>query len=830
MNKTFARVLISFFVLITSCQSNNGNKDTFTVHFDTCTEAETNYIEDQNIKPGEFASEPAVTFPFASGNDTKISGWYKERNYVTKWDFDNNPVISDLTLYAKWANVITLRYYLKGSTSPIWTVNDAISGEPLQRHDELCDGYEFYGYFIDPACTEPFDLNKPLEEDTEVYLYRGDTLSLNAQSIKRRFSMMPAGGSGSTTGFISSVLTDPSGAQCVDVNFGYSTSADPYMIIANPQIDISNSQKITIKFKNFGGATDIAFYWVSKYSDGSYASGVVNDSESNAIHFKMKTYECFMNEDDPWIEREFDLSSKLSYGVSSWANSVTLVHLRIQFGYISKNNTDLSNVVRIASISSSPDETYKGFNDTKQIKDLLNDDSEIDLINAGNAQTQNRGVIFPKNNNVIQNTSTKYYKKSNGLLLYSAYGEDVRRFFFDVPEDQDINAEDYSYITIRFKNLSYISSFMFYVTVTTPSGSTKNNVTNVAIPIRMKNSDEVNINLYGKTNMVGKVKSFSILFNFNGVDNAILLESITLSNSRSFKIPGFNFDDPKFAGFASNSDVSLSYSKQLASTSFISNVDNGLIQYDLPYRFDITPYKTISLKYLLSDNKVTSLTLRLKINNIWKEYEFNELLVSEEFQNIELNLVSTGTLQSIAIIINGKGTIDISKVEFSLDQATSCDLSSQEVYGAMLTDWVSTCGYAEDKRATLYKDASDGFRYYFGFLYKYGRRDYPNISLAGKSYIYVIYQNQRSYGEPYMNIYATNSDVDQDYLTNYSENQPIIKEHALNIENNMDDDTWLTVSIPIPTQYQNGNYYLSNFYFASRSGDISLYIRGIAVI
>jgi hypothetical protein len=94
----------------------------------------------------------------------------------------------------------------------------------------------------------------------------------------------------------------------------------------------------------------------------------------------------------------------------------------------------------------------------------------------------------------------------------------------------------------------------------------------------------------------------------------------------------------------------------------------------------------------------------------------------------------------------------------------------------------------------------------------------------------LIYQNQRSYGSPFINIYATNSDVDQDYLTNYSETQPIIGDSTFNVQKNMDENSWLTVAIPIPTQYTNGKYYLSNFYFASIEADISLYIRGITVI
>ena len=82
-----------------------------------------------------------------------------------------------------------------------------------------------------------------------------------------------------------------------------------------------------------------------------------------------------------------------------------------------------------------------------------------------------------------------------------------------------------------------------------------------------------------------------------------------------------------------------------------------------------------------------------------------------------------------------------------------------------------------------------------------------------------------------MNIFATNSDLDKDYLTSFSESAPFIAEYNLNIAKNMDENAWATVAIPIPDAYKNGKYYLSNFFLGSRDmGEISLYIRGIAVI
>lgn len=823
--------VLLFSLLFSSCGATNNNKDTFEVRFDTCTDVETNYIENQNVSKGSLINEPRLIVPSDPNYDQKVSGWYKEKRYVNKWNFDVDVVNSDMTLYAKWVGMVTINYYLKGADKPIWTVNDAPEGEKLERHDELCDGYEFYGYFQDADCTIPFDLDAPLtEKETSVYLYRGESLFLNAHSIKRRFNMMAAGGSGSSVGTISNVKIDSTGEECVDVNFGYSTSADPYMLITNPQIDISHSQKITIKFKNFGGATTIAFYWVSKYEDGSYASGYRFDTEANSAHFRLNSYECYMNENDPWIVREFDLSSTIRNGVSPWANSITLVRLRIQFGYISVNQGDLSNIVRINSISSTSDSTYKGFNDSEEIKDLLNDDNQTEMDLIAQSQVQNNGVIFPKNNDVVSSGISKFYKKKDGVLLYSAYGDDLRRFEFDV-SNQNIDAEDFSFLLFKLKNLSYISSLTFYVTTINPNtGRSMNTVTSIPMSIRMKTFDEITVNLYGSDNMIGKVKSFSIAFNFNGVDNAILIQSISLLESRSFQIPGFNFDDDKAAGFVGSDDVEISYDKEYKCSIFTTKVSHASLTFTPDYSFDLTAYRKIALKYTLLEEGVNSLIVKIKTSDVWNSYKFNELIVSREVEEISLPLTGFGIIQDVEIVFDGIGNISLGSIEFVFNQESAFDLSIAETYSSMLPDWASTISFAEDKRATLYKDSSDGFRYYFGYLYKIGRRDYPNIPLSDKTHIYIVYQNQKDYGEIFMNCFAVNSDKESEYLTGFIESKPIISKHNISLQKNMNENDWATIDIEIPNECQNDKYYLSNLFIGSEGNkDISIYIRGIVV-
>ena len=833
MNKILSRfsMLLSLFVVFGCASNKNKAPDGYAVvHFDTQTDMETNVIEDQTIKLGSFAKEPYVVCPKNLNADMKISGWYQEKSYEHKWNFTSNPVTRDMTLYAKWVEMISISYYLKGSSSPIWVVNNASYGEPLELHDELCDGYEFYGYFLDKECTIPFDLDKPLTENTVVYMYRGETLHLNPYSIKRRFTMIAAGGSGSTAGNISDVKLDPSGVSCVDVNFGYSTSADPYMVITNPYIDISKSQKIKIKFKNFGACTNLAFYWVSQYEDGSYAGNYRVDTEGNSAHYTLNGYECFMTEDDPWIEREFDLSEKFTNGVSTWGNSVTLTRLRIQFGYISRNQHDTSNVIRIASIDAVSDDKNVGFKDSALVKALLNNDSDEEIEEASNAQEQNRGVIFPKNKDVVTNLSSRYYVKKDGLLLYAEYGSDISRYFFDV-EDQNIDASLFSYLTIKLKNYSYISSMNVYINTINPdNGKTLSNVMSAPLTIRMNKFGVVDLNFYSKANMKGIVQSFSILFNFNGVDNAILIESMTIKENKSLQIPGFNFNDPKNAGFVSNSDVSVSLNRTLGTTTFVASKAESKITYELDYILDMTPYSFIKFTYYKHKEGINSLVIGVKTNSEWKYYplELGEIAGNEV--SVEYDLLDAGIIEAISFEFDNIGELEIESLEFVLDEAISWDVSNPYVYSKMLSDWAESLTYVDDQQAVLYSSSSGVARYYFGYLYKSGLRNYGNICLGDKTAIYLIYKNLNGYGTPFINAYAVDSNTEQDYLNEFNERSAFISSHVINIDTNMEERSWKVARIDIPSYYANSNFYLSNFLIGSvNSAELEYYIRGIVV-
>ena len=834
MNKKIFLALPLLAILL-GCQNRNNTSEPIddgkiVVHFDPCTELETNIIPDQRLNKGDLVEEPAVVTPMDDKLNMKITGWYQETGYENKWNFLNDTVEEDMTLYAKWADTITINYYLKGSSTPIWTVTNAARGEPLELHDELCDGYKFFGYFQDRDCTVPFDLTKPLEDTTTVYMYRGETMTYTPTAIKRRFGMYAATGNGSREGSISPVQEDADGTQYVDINFGYSTSADPFMRTTNPQIDVSKSQKIGLKFKNFGKAASVAIYWISKYANGSYAAGINYESEANCVHTPLASNERNMSESDEWIDKVIDLSAKTTSGVSGWGNSVTMISMRIQFEYVCEDEHDLSNVIRLAEIYGISDDTHVGFKDSEEITNMLHRDSEEEINNAKAGQTQNRGVIFPLNEDKVSSESSTNYMKKDGVLLYSTYDTDVNKFTFDV-SDQRIDASEFSYVTLKMRNLSYIQSLLINVTTISPTtGKATSNNASISLSTRMTDKDTFTTNLYGRNNMVGFVKSFSISFSVNGVDNAMLLESITLSENQPFQIPGLNLDDSSSAGFFSNEKITLSYNKTLKGTVF--NVStSGAISTHLDYDYDNVSYSYISLKYYFMEAGITSVKVRITYKNgTVGTYTFENFVVDNTLQTMSLPLNEEGTVKDVSLDFGGAGIFVINEIRFELDQLTSCDLSSTEVFNSFLPDWAVPLSYADDKQASLFNSPNGYARYYFGYLYKQGKREGTNICLEGKSKIYIIYQNQKPSCGLFLNIYAVDKRNNSEYLTAISEAAPIMDNYRFDLSMNMDSRSWKVASINIPSQYCNENYYVSNIGFGiSYSADNTVYLRGIVV-
>lgn len=113
----------------------------YTVYFETNSEAR---VEPQNIVFGNKAIEPEQLTRIGY----RFAGWYKEKNFLTKWGFDNDLVNEVTTLYAKW-DIITynITYKYEGLDSAENSNLTEFSVESLVEFKSLFkEGYTFIGF------------------------------------------------------------------------------------------------------------------------------------------------------------------------------------------------------------------------------------------------------------------------------------------------------------------------------------------------------------------------------------------------------------------------------------------------------------------------------------------------------------------------------------------------------------------------------------------------------------------------------------------------------------------------------------------------------------
>ncbi len=133
-----------------------------------------------NVKKGSMVKEP--TAPTAKGY--QFTGWYKEAECTTLWDFEIDVVNGDTTLYAGWKEVgkdpeipiCTLTFDLqgRGTALPEYTGEDykgikkgSKVKEPTAPTEE---GYIFTGWYKEAICTTLWDFAADtLDGDTTLY-------------------------------------------------------------------------------------------------------------------------------------------------------------------------------------------------------------------------------------------------------------------------------------------------------------------------------------------------------------------------------------------------------------------------------------------------------------------------------------------------------------------------------------------------------------------------------------------------------------------------------------------------------------------------------------
>ena len=111
------------------------------------------YIEPQQIKDKQKVTKPAD--PVATGYT--FGGWYKDSQLTKSWDFENDVVTSNITLYAKWnAVTYTITYNANGGSISKSSITKTY-GTNVNLDTPTRSGYKFEGWYKDSNLATSYD-------------------------------------------------------------------------------------------------------------------------------------------------------------------------------------------------------------------------------------------------------------------------------------------------------------------------------------------------------------------------------------------------------------------------------------------------------------------------------------------------------------------------------------------------------------------------------------------------------------------------------------------------------------------------------------------------
>lgn len=156
-----------------SGQQSGGSEVTiekYTVTFNSLGGSDVTSVE---VNKDEKVAKPTDPVKNTEG-DTKyeFAGWFKEEACTNEFDFENTPITSNTTLYAKWE--ATNKVSIVFANSTIDTVK-VFPGEKVARPTNPTKdsnykyNYTFDNWYADEACTTLFDFNSEITESVHVY-------------------------------------------------------------------------------------------------------------------------------------------------------------------------------------------------------------------------------------------------------------------------------------------------------------------------------------------------------------------------------------------------------------------------------------------------------------------------------------------------------------------------------------------------------------------------------------------------------------------------------------------------------------------------------------
>lgn len=738
----FYLLLILGVLSFTGCQSGK----TYTVRFNTCTNAETNKIKDRTVAEGEKVSKPNLHMSDEKySNNCLVEGWYIDPEYTTEWDFDTDVVTKDMILYAKWEKQYLVKYYVPIMKEPIFGVY-AREGEMAPTQDTLVPGYKVLGYYADAGYSIPYDFEQGVTKETDIYVRLTEGLCWDAKSIVDNWLLVQATGETSKIGEVTYVEKEDESYARVD--FGYSELPDG-RITAYPMQDMTSSQILTIKYKNLGNNPGFRMYWTVRYADGTVSG---QDGDDRTWDFGEVEIQRNMSEDDDWATLTVDMG-KLSTinGASQWADGQILEMFRLDSKYyagLDKKYVDDVILIKEISFSKGKDQPIK---DSAE----LSSDKVYDVLEVSNSQkTIAKGYVFPKNRDKsVPKLGTKQYVKKDGMTYFFPYG--AKQGVVNYPmSHMNIDMKTNQMIYIRYKNQGYGTR----LTVRYHSTDGTTGEQTVKMKTAMSQYGLLTLNMINDEDWNGTLESIDLIYNKKDTNNILSVQSISLEPFTAKDLPGLNFVDDKCAGFKTNESYKIVFdSKNNASYVEMLQENIALVK---SVKVDTSVYNKMNFTYSIPAAGIDSIELGYQIGGKWYTEKIKGVKRTSGYETVSFDLRKKGVVTQMRVMLNGRGRILMRALEFKVDPVYGLDLSDGKYLDQyFLMEWAVKCGvtYDEKKGAVLLAQDGVGAATCCFYLGASGYMENIRLDSANKK-VYVCYNNPGKACTTSMSVFYADSD------------------------------------------------------------------------
>lgn len=719
---------LAFLLCIPALSGCGGTSKECTVTFNTCTNLETNTVKERAVRKGETVSKPNVYTLDEEYSNYLVSGWYKDPEYQTEWNFEKDVVTENIVLYAKWEKQYFIRYFTSVDKEPRLGIY-VMEGENAPKQDNLIPGYKVEGYYCDAGYTIPYNFTETISHDTDIYLEMSKGLWWDGQSIVDNWTVDKASGEKSTLG--SKELEEKNGESYARVDFGYAERADSHITVF-PGLDMTGSQILTVKYKNLGHTPGFRIFWTVQYEDGTVSGQDGDDRTYDYGEVKIKSG---MSEEDDWETLTVDMG-KLStiHGASQWAGGKILSMFRLDSMYSEGIDEEfVDNVILFKEISFISGEDYKAEDSVK-----IEADNVFDVIAAANTQKSvKQGLVFPKDRE--QSTpklGALQYNKTDCATYFFPYGSkqglvnySFSKYGIDMAKNQ--------MIYVRYKNEGY--GRRLTLRYHTKDGKTGEKT--LQMKTAMKAWGTLEYNMMTEKNWDGVLESLDLVYNQKDTNNVLSVASIYVMAFKATQLPGINFNDDKCAGFETGNDYKIVY--DAASEASYIEMKKDEITLNKRANLNTSLYSTLEFAYSVPATGVKEITLGYQISGKWYTEVISNVKRTSGFETVSYEIQKKGTVTNMYIKLNGKGKLSIRFLQFKVDPAYSLDLSDGKYVSDYLNSgWLIKYGISYDSvkgAAFLEGDAAADARVMF-YLGASGYMKNVRLDSANKK-VSVCYNN-----------------------------------------------------------------------------------------